>query len=367
MTNNEKKLFIDLCKFKEGGASQAIKDNINNGMDTSAVLGELFFNRMTAVAYKTLQSNMLLSQVNREFRTALKNAYLQNKEKNQSYFDCVQELGKILQPLSDKYAMLKGAYLCRAYPEGLRVSNDIDLLVRAKDVSLMGKVLLDAGFRQGRIQNDIFTPATRLEIISSKMLRGETVAYIKEVNLPYMKYMEVDINFSLDYKNGDEQTVGKMIDESRRVAIDDMELITLNQQDFFIHLCEHLYKEATAYFWVKAKRDMSLYKYCDLYMLLAEMTEECLQLLIRRTKELDCINACYYAVFSTKHLFNMDTKIVDKLLESIKPKHTDYINKVVDPYSKKMYEYTEHNILKRFWHPNRKNILVEVKNDNWKT
>ena len=27
------------------------------------------------------------------------------------------------------------------------------------------------------------------------MMRGETVPYIKEVDLPFMKYLEVDINF----------------------------------------------------------------------------------------------------------------------------------------------------------------------------
>lgn len=98
--------------------------------------------------------------------------------------------------------MLKGAYLCAHYPDGYRTSNDVDLLVLPKDVTTIGNLLARSGFRQGNIRNGEFIPATRQEIIESKMMRGETVPYIKEVDLTFMKFFKVDINFSLDYKNG---------------------------------------------------------------------------------------------------------------------------------------------------------------------
>ena len=80
--------------------------------------------------------------------------------------------------------MLKGAVLCKKYPKGYRTSNDIDLLVCPERVTQIGKALIKEGFRQGDIRNGTFIPASRKEIIESRMTRGETIPYIKEVNLP---------------------------------------------------------------------------------------------------------------------------------------------------------------------------------------
>ena len=56
----------------------------------------------------------------------------------------------------------------------------------------------------------LFIPAARREIIESRMTRGETVPYVKEVGLPGMRFLEVDINFSLDYKNSRDGILGSL-------------------------------------------------------------------------------------------------------------------------------------------------------------
>ena len=184
MQQKEKLLFKRLCSFKENTFDETLLEAA-----TPAVLGQLFFNRMHAVAYGTLKEFGLLGKVNREFRNSLKLAYDHNVIKNQSFFQCVEYVMQTLSGCQCEYAMLKGAYLCRLYPEGFRTSNDIDLLVHPKSVSNIGEALLKAGFAQGNIRNGKFEPATRREIIESKMTRGETVPYIKEINLPGMKFL----------------------------------------------------------------------------------------------------------------------------------------------------------------------------------
>ncbi len=198
MKKQEKELFKALCSFK---AKEFDEDLLKAA--TPGVLGCLFFNRMQAIAYGVLKEYGLLGKVNREFRNSLKGAYEQNLEKNRSLFWCINHVEEALSKCGAKYAMLKGAYLCKAYPEGFRTSNDIDLLVHPKDVTEIGNALLSAGFKQGNVRNGSFIPATRKEIIESKMMRGETVPYIKEIGISGMQFLEVDINFSLDYKPGD--------------------------------------------------------------------------------------------------------------------------------------------------------------------
>jgi len=291
MKEQEKELVLELCKFKTSKA-----DKISSLLSQNAtpnVLGQLFFNRMAAVAYGVLRKNNLLSKTNREFRNSLAGAYRYNTEVNYDYYYAVEHLGKILSQHQDKYAMLKGASLCRRYPDGYRTSNDVDLLVHPKDITVIGNVLSENGFMQGYIRNGDFVPATRQEIISSRIMRGETVPYVLEIDLPYLRYLEVDINFSLDYKNTDDDLVESMLKRIVKEKIRDTTISVLNHYDFFIHLCCHLYKEATTLPWIQMNRDMTLYKYLDIYLLLHDYGKNNTSMFysVKKVQEVNCMNS----------------------------------------------------------------------------
>lgn len=152
MNHNEKLLFKELCKFKSDSFDESLLS-----FATPNVLGQLFFNRMQGVAYGVLKKHGLTGKVNREFRNSLQAAYEQNTEKNLSFFKCVETVAGILSDSEVKTAMFKGAYLCSHYPIG----NDIDLLVLPQDVTEVGKLLSDAGFKQGNVKNGEFIPACK--------------------------------------------------------------------------------------------------------------------------------------------------------------------------------------------------------------
>ncbi len=238
MKEQERRLFKALCAFQEGTIDEGLANYA-----TPSVLGHLFFNRMSGVAYDKLKQSNIMGKVNREFRNSLSAAYEQNRQKNLSFLTCVEMVAKLLSKCDCKVAMLKGAYLCAHYPEGYRTSNDIDLLVAPQDVTILGKFLSEEGFEQGNIRNGEFVPATRREIIESRMMRGETVPYVKEVNLPFMKFLEVDVNFSLDYKPGDTFVLLDMLSRVSMRCEKGIYIPTLDTDDFFIHLCAHLYTD----------------------------------------------------------------------------------------------------------------------------
>jgi len=355
MKEKEKQLFKALCKFKDEFSDPSLIE-----FATPSVLGHLFFNRMQGIAFDTLKKNNLLGKVNREFRNSLGVAYEQNVLKNESFKKCIRMLSEILSTCSCKIALLKGAYLCTHYPDGYRTSNDVDLLVLPKDVTSVGHLLSSSGFKQGNVRNGKFVPATRQEIVESKMMRGETVPYIKEVNLPFMKFFEVDINFSLDYKNGNGDILTDMlsnvcIKNEKAIAIP-----TLNESDFFIHLCAHLYKEATTLPWIEMHRDMTLYKYCDIYMLLSEMSNEQLRKIFNRAKELDMEKICAYAVLETIGLFDMDSPFAYGLSHAILKDDPNFCLKVISPKDKKRFVYQTADVTERFFMEFRVNDLKEV-------
>ena len=354
MKAEEKQLFKSLCNFKTERFDEKLLK-----FATPAVLGHLFFNRMQAIAYGTLRDHGLLGKVNREFRNSLRSAYEQNVEKNNSFYWCIQYLDEVLSKCNCKYAKLKGAYLCHYYPKGYRTSGDIDLLVRPEDVTQIGNALSIAGFMQGNIRNGEFIPATRKEIIESKMLRGETVPYIKELNFPNMRYLEVDINFSLDYKNSATNTLDMMLEKVSKREIRGAEVRTLDESDFFIHLCTHLYKEATTLPWVEMMRDMTLYKYCDIYLLLDDMSVPQIEKIFERAKTLGMEKECAFAIIQTSKLFDVSNRFAEEMAGCILMNDPDYIHRVISPKDNKTFIFTEKNIFERFFADSRKELLKE--------
>ncbi len=344
MNETEKRIFKELCKFKNSTLNEGMLKAV-----TPAVLGQLFLNRMQGVAYDILSQKRLLGKVTREFRNSLFAAYEQNSAKNRTFYQCVSMLSEILKKAPCKVAMLKGAVLCAYYPEGYRTSNDIDLLVCPEDVTAVGMLLHEAGFEQGNVKNGEFIPATRREIVASKMMRGETVPYVKEVSLPYMRYLEVDINFSLDYKNGDTDVLRSFLDRATPVVMNGLEIPSLSKEDFFLHLCAHLHKEATTLPWIEMHRDMTLYKYCDIYLLLSEMSDEEVKTLFLRAYALGLEKICSYAILETASLFDLDIPTIMELASNALTTDPHFRLRVTDPAGKRTLLYSTADTVERFF------------------
>jgi len=357
----ENKLVLELCKFINPNKT-TIQELLKQPLNYPLVLGQLLFNRMGATAYYTLKESELLGYTNREFRNTLKAMYDVGREKTDSFYEIINMMNDMLNNASFPYALLKGAYLASLYPEGLRTSNDIDILAEQKDVSQLCNLLKENEFSQGNIRNGKFIPSSRSEIVNSMMNRGETVPFIKKVNLPKMEFCEIDLNFSVDYKpTQNTNIVSSFLEKSYKYNNNGFK--TLFPPDFLIHLCLHLYKEATVMAWVDMNRDLSLYKFCDIYLLINEWLNEGLCDEIKsRICEFGVEKECYYAFINTKKLFGIKNKILDKFLSDIKPENTTYLNEITNPEKRKKYRYNG-SFVDWFFNSDRKGSLYEITNE----
>ncbi len=353
--NIENSLILDICSFQDL-EKKSIETKLEQCGNTSSVLGKLLLHRMGGVAYDTLRQCELLGKVNREFRTALYSIYKANCLKSESFNHYLKFLADCLKDVSVQYAALKGAYLSEKYPKGYRTSNDIDLLLHYDSIYEIDRCLKSAGFKQGYIRNGTFIEASRLEIIGSCMNRGETVPYILKVDAPFLEFLEVDINFSLDYKPSDGTIVSNML---CKYMTTNSGLHTLSKEDFFIHLCAHLYKEATTYAWIEMGRDLSLYKFADIYLLANEYTKEDYNIIEKRIKELGMEKECAYSMLGALLLFPITDENFIRISENLYEGNDDCLNKVIDPVHRKEYQYTT-DFLTRFFDENRKKYLQEV-------
>lgn len=352
MKKKEKELFKALYSFQAKDFDESLLE-----YGTPWVLGQLFFNRLPGVAYDILKQRGSLGKVNREFRYSLQTAYEQNKKRNRDFYRCVGEVAEILEQCDCTVALLKGALLCGLYPEGYRTANDIDLLVAPQDITKVGKRLQEQGFRQGYIRNGQWIPADRREIIESRMTRGEVIPYIKEVNWPEMKYAEVDINFSLDCQSGDEATVQAMLERVTHAEVGGRKLPTLCKEDFFIHLCGHLYKEATTLPWIEMGRDMTLYKYMDLYWMLGRMSDWEIKEVFDRAEELEMQTMCAYGILQTAALFEDVPPAAIREAGKVQRGDELLLERVFSPAEGCRYRYGTADIEKRFFMEDRRKDL----------
>ncbi|HBR32187.1 MAG TPA: hypothetical protein DD733_08920 [Clostridiales bacterium] len=357
----ENLLILELCKFIDPD-NEKIKNLLQINLNYPFVLGQLMFNRMGAVAYYTLLKCGLLGFVNREFRNSLKSAYEVGQEKTDSFLTAVDMVNNMLDKVDFPYAMLKGVKLASVYPKGLRTSNDIDILSVQKNIPSLCGLLKENGFSQGYIRNGMLVPASRVDIVNSMMNRGETVPFIKKVDLPKMEYLEIDLNFSLDYKPAENPGIISELLKSVQICADSAAVV-LSPEDFIIHLCLHLYKEASVMAWVEMSRDLSLYKFCDIYLLVYKwMNEEFFKRLKRRINELNFGKECFYAFVYTKKLFNIKNRCLDRLISDIKPKNTAFLKEIIQPEENKVYRHKK-SLTDWIFINNRRSYLYEVKNE----
>ena len=171
------------------------------------------------------------------------------------------------------------------------------------------------------------------------------------------------MNFSLDYKPGDTQLVRELLGRASPRDAGGLEIPTLEEGDFFVHLCCHLYKEATTLPWVEMNRDMTLYKYCDIYMLLNDIDRDETERLFERAKELEMEKICAFAVIQTAALFDFRNEHASMLAKNILEPDPNFLHRVISPREKKQYIFREKDVRERFFDENRKQLLEEEQSD----
>lgn len=317
------------------------KEEINlEHCDYEELLGEIILNRMAGVAYNNL--SFLNKRVPKEFKEALQVIFSHNMKKAQRFKKNVKYMSMIFSECGFSYAFLKGSFLSTVlYDEGLRTSNDIDILLNSEDISSCQQLLIDNGFIQGHFsETGGIIPATRREIIQSRMNYGETVPFLKLLD---NELLEIDVNFSVDFKPSSNGSIVKqLIRNSRDIDFEGIKIRTLCDVDFIIHLCCHLYKEATTFNWVVSNRDLTLYKFCDINLIMHHYgNKEYFNELLARIHHFNVEKECYYTFENSSIIYPgiRDIEGFEEFMECVKPNDLHFMKQIVFPMEKKLYEY----------------------------
>ena len=102
---------------------------------------------------------------------------------------------------------------------------------------------------------------------------------------------------------------------------------------------------------------MTFYKYLDIYMLINEMDEEIQANVIAMADKYGLKTELLYCLNSVNEFFSVPKcRFIKYVMECRK----EDLNTVIAPSEKKIYEYTEKDVVKRFFNSNRIKLLREV-------
>lgn len=329
---------MDRTLFLLSDVSFGDRLEIQPDTDKEKLVGSIISNRIVNIAY----DRMDFSGLNRDLVKGLKVIYDANILKSLIFIKNLKYISKSLECSDFKYAFLKGAYLAtKLYSLGQRTSNDIDILVSKDDIPKLQHVLIKNGFVQGTYNNDIkaIVPATRREIVFSRINTGQTIPFVKVVE---DNPIEIDINFSVDYKPDNNGLVEELLDKRVLVNCNDFNFYTLSCEDFLIHLCCHLYKEATTFNWVNMQRDLSLYKFSDINIFLAKHNSQAFfERLAERISQL-CVQreVCYTLINSSIIYTELGRNpFVEHIINIFSEHDMSFMKQIVDPKEKRIYRY----------------------------
>ena len=105
---------------------------------------------------------------------------------------------------------------------------------------------------------------------------------------------------------------------------------------------------------------MTLYKYCDLYFLLHDMTVENVDRCLAAAKKADLDKTCAFAIVQTAELFAHMNNYAVAQATAVLERDPEFVHTVISPAKKKTYVYMEKDVFTRFFAANRKKLLKEV-------
>lgn len=237
----------------------------------------------------------------------MNNYYLGIRRINEIIFKEFELVLSVLNAKKLKAIPLKGSQLVpMIYKDyGLRTLNDIDFLISLEDRQVLSDCLKSLGYKMGvynwsTCQVDSIS---REEELLWKMHIGNLYPHTKKFEDNYCKYLSIDFSYDVDLqKNFNASRL--LIERAAEASLLEVPVHLLHKTDFLIHLCIHLYKEATNVQWVLYHNDLNLIKFCDIReYLLSIFNDIDPEYLCARIAELSANEAVFYSFYYLDRLF----------------------------------------------------------------
>jgi len=126
-----------------------------------------------------------------------------------------------------------------------RISGDIDLLIPREHIDETIQTFVANGFRQGKLVEGVFVPATRQELIFHMAHTHQTMPFYKDTHNPLCPFVCLDINTEIYWgESGIRTDIFEFLSDRRQIELFDGNSVTaLSSEKMFIATCLHHYKD----------------------------------------------------------------------------------------------------------------------------
>ena len=356
MNNSEKKFIIETLKYKIN-QEEILSMLKSNKINWPNVLGFISYHRISGLIFDKINS----IDVRLLDFPVFYSIYLTNQAqqiRNNCQLNEIKKMSAILNKYNIKYVFLKGMILNHTiFNPGTRSSNDIDILINKNSIETVTKLLNSLGYIQGKYdyKSNKIIPFNEEELNFSINCRGEICPFIKVINKPTVKVLNVDINFSLDWTPKYNQTLINRILKNRiKIKLDENNYIfSANIEDNIVQLCTHLYKDMALLDIVKKRKVFDFYKFVDIYYYInANLNKINFDNLIKEIKLFNAEKYVYFALIYLSTIFD-DFKneqillLITKLEENINK--DEVLNTIFDQYNKNEQLISNYDIKDRIF------------------
>lgn len=298
-------ILLSRLTFSENNETD-LKSLLNKPIDWYEILRISINNKVLPLIWYNLQKRNNEGNIPSNIEKIMYFYYLGTRERNNIL---LKELDTIIQYMNSKNIPcipLKGAYLIpNIYRDfGIRTMNDIDFMINHSNVSIVRAAMNELGYIEGEYEKDSnkIIAIKREKKIFWNMKMNNLFPFKKISDSDYVKISEFDFCFSLDFDLNYE-IVDNMISRVKPQRANSSKYLC--DSDFFIHLCCHLYKEATNAMWVMIEKDLNLIKFCDIReFVLHNMNSESIDEAIEIAKKYRLEKAVYYTLFYLNQIYS---------------------------------------------------------------
>lgn len=292
-------------------------------IDWVEVGGLLLIHRLGGYFINGLNEEQIL-KLPKELNKNLQILVLGQKENQQNLTVYIQELYDKLEGQDIRYAGLKGIILgAELYKNGMRRSNDLDLLVYEEDLGKLDVLLRELGYIQSLRPGGRLIEATKKEKMIQRLNYHDLVPYVKEGT---NGIVEVDINFLFD---GKLNTIDKRVFELGTMIYsgEDYEFRGLNHLTNLAFFLVHFYREATEDIWVRSKRNLTIYKIIDIinYIRVYSGKINILEF-VKVLEELNLLDKALFAFYTIQKFYN--NQFVDGCVKAIENNYPEVKEKI---------------------------------------
>ncbi len=292
-------------------------------LDWAWITGQLIRHRLNGNFYSCMtkkQRGYIIDKVRQTF-DMLSCCY---EACNKINLDFIQKLFEKCNEADIPVAGLKGViFNTTIYPLSSRKSNDVDVLVKEKDLKIFDQIMSEMGLIQsldgGRSE------ASKKEKVMQRMNHHDLVPYFKRIELPYMDCIKVDVNFQFD-TNENEITDQILSDGLQIYKGNGYNVQGLIWQNHLLHLCVHFYREASNSLWTSTARDVDLYKLVDIENTFRKYSGNQLIDWVHSVQKYSLNDQCYFTLYYLNQFY--PCKTYSEVMHLIEPKDLSFISEV---------------------------------------